>query len=166
MIEIYAGLLQVNGFTVEIVPASTEVQAPQLAVDITPEGMAGMASMSIAIAPGLEDELDEGMSLVQFWTLLPVSAPQVRHTELARVVSRINSIAPLPGFCLEEDRQLLCHRVTTLWVDDPAAQACQLVETVFMVRFMIGTFINVIASVAEGQSAAGAIADFNAGAQH
>jgi hypothetical protein len=162
MIEGYAGILQDNGFTVEMVPASAEVPAPQLAVDATPEGMTEMVRLSIAIAPGLEDELDAGMSLVQFWTLLPVIVPPARHTELARVVSRINAIAPLPGFCLEEDRHLLCHRVTTLWVDDPEAQARQLVETVFMVRFMAGMFIDVLAAVAEGESAAGAMAGFGA----
>jgi hypothetical protein len=141
------------------------VPTPQLAVDVTPEGMTEMVRMSIAVAPGLEDELDEGISLVQFWTLLPVIVPPARHTELARVVSRINAIAPLPGFCLEEDRQLLCHRITTLWVDDPAAQAHQLVETVFMIRFMAGTFMDVLAAVAEGESASGAMADFNTGRQ-
>jgi hypothetical protein len=163
MIEIYAGILKSNGFTLEIVPASAEVPTPQLAVDVTPEGMTEMARMSIAIAPGLEDELDQGMSLVQFWTLLPLPAPPARHAELARIVSRINAIAPLPGFCLEEDRQLLCHRTTTLWTDDPEAQTRQLVETTFMVQAMIAAFHGVIADVAEGESAAAAMASFNAG---
>ncbi len=163
MIEIYAGILKGNGFTVEVVPASAEVPAPQLAVDVTPEGMTQLVRMSIAVAPGLDDILDEGVSLMQFWTLLPVGAPAARHTELARVVSRINAIAPLPGFCLEEDRHLLCHRITTLWTDDPEAQMRQLTETVFMVRFVVGTFIGVIAAVAEGETAASAMTGFNAG---
>lgn len=163
MIEIYAGILKGNGFTVEIVPASAEVPTPQLAIDVTPEGMSALVRLSIAITPGLEDELDEGMSLVQFWTLLPVNAPPARHIELARVVSRINAIAPLPGFCLEEDRQLLCHRHTVLWTDEPQAQMRQLTETTFMVQAMVGTFLGVIAAVAAGHSAAAAMAGFNAG---
>jgi hypothetical protein len=163
MIEVYAGILKGNGFTVEIVPASAEMPTPQLAIDVTPEGMTEMVRMSIAVAPGLESELDEGMSLVQFWTLLPVSAPPTRHAELARVVSRINAIAPLPGFCLEEDRILLCHRHTTLWTDEPEVQLRQLIETVFMIQFMVGTFMDVITAVAEGESAASTMAGFNAG---
>ena len=98
MIEIYAGILKSNGFTVEIVPATDDVPAPQLAVDVTPEGMTQLVSMSIAIAPGLEDELDAGMQLVQFWTLLPVNAAPANHIELARIVSRVNAVAPCPAF--------------------------------------------------------------------
>ena len=86
-----------------------------------------------------------------------------RFVELARVVSRINAISPLPGFCLEEDRQLLCHRHTVLWTDDPEAQMRQLAETVFMIQFVVGTFLDVIAAVAEGDLAASAVAGFNAG---
>lgn len=163
MIEVYAGILKENGFTVEMAPASADVPTPQLEVDVTPDELGAPVRMAIAIAPGLENELDAGMSLVQFWTLLPVNAPPARYAELARIVSRINAIAPLPGFCLEEDRQLLCHRHTVLWASDAETQARQLIETVFMIEFVIGTFIETIADVAGGVSAAAAMAGFNAG---
>lgn len=145
-------LLQAEGFEAAFQTATTEAPVDQLFVLLNLSDDASLA-LEMLYVPGLDEEL-EGTRLLQYFVRLPFEVDGTED-QLSRLLAQVNAIAPLVGFGMKEQERMVYFRhVAVMPRDAGVTEAVVIKETVWLINYLVDTYLGVIGSVASGRQTA------------
>lgn len=153
-LERCAQALEGESFPVALVPAGPATPVDQLSVELEADAQGRVPHIFLGVIPGLEDELDPGISLLQCWTELPFGVDAPCMVEVVDLLLVLNRSVPLPGFSLNATDGSLFHRHVLILGPDEDANVKVVVEAALMLGFLVSRFAGAIEAVATGQQTA------------
>lgn len=142
-------LLSSEKFTASFTPADDNIPLDRLFVALN--GDAGEYLLELVYVPNLENQL-ENVKLLQFFVHLPCEVELSATEEIKNLVLHLNVNTPLMGWGFQEDLELLYFR-HVLVIPDPSGPDTQavIVQTVWLIFYLLETFYPNIASIATGE---------------
>ena len=132
-------------FVVHVVPPAGAVANEQLHIELPNDAAGRTRVLELIFLPHADD-----VHFLQFFVMLPTPVAVDRLNEVARIIARINSTAPLPGFCLLEDISVLCFRCL-MPCPNHSLDTEIVMNTVYLTLYMLDHLGPVVEGVASGQ---------------
>ena len=145
----WEALLAGEGFPTRLVPAGPDAPQDTLLAGVTGDDGTLLYQVELSFIPGMEEQL-EGASLLQCFARVPGDAAPAAEPELARLLLRLNGRIPLVGFGFLEAERMLCFRHVLVLPADPAAADALVVQTAWLVSYLLTLFGASAAAVAAG----------------
>jgi hypothetical protein len=146
--------LSAEGFEVHRIAASEAAPVDQLAVVLDADKQGRERSLWLTPLPGLEADLDEELSLLQFLAPLPFQAGAGSEAEsaaaLATQILQLNNALPLGGFGLRQPGGVILYRAVLLLGPDAAINGRVVGEAVTLIHFLLDQFSDAIEAAARG----------------
>lgn len=149
-LEAFERLLRAQAFPTRLMPGGAEVPYDVLLVGLSDVDGRGEWQLELSFVPGMEAEL-EGVSLLQCFVHLPAEVPPGAENELRRLVVRLNGRLPLVGFGWLDAERMACFRHTALLPGDDAAADEVVLQTAWMIGYLLSVFGAGVQAVAEGR---------------
>lgn len=149
-LEAFERLLRANGFPTRLMPGGEEVPYDVLLAGLSDAAGRTEWQLELSFVPGMEAEL-EGASLLQCFVHLPAKVPPAAEDELRRLVVRLNGRLPLVGFGWLDAERMACFRHTALLPGDDAAADEVVLQTAWMIGYLLSVFGAGVQAVAEGR---------------
>lgn len=142
-------LLRVERFTTSFKPADENIPLEQLFVALN--GDRGEYVLELVYVPHLENQL-ENVKLLQFYVHFPCEIKLSATQDIKNLVLHLNVNTPLMGWGFQEDLELLYfrHVLVIPELSGPDTQAV-IVQTVWLIFYLLETFYPNIASIATGE---------------
>jgi hypothetical protein len=154
LLERCAQALEAERFPVALIAAGPATPVDQLSVELEADAQGRVPRIFLGVIPGLEDELDPGISLLQCWTELPFVAEAPHMVAVVDLLLVLNRSVPLPGFSLNATDGSLFHRHVLILGPDEDANLKVVVEAALMLGFLVSRFAGAIEAVATGRQTA------------
>lgn len=140
-----------EGFPTRLVRAGEEgVPYDVLLAGVAGEGREAPLQMELSFVPGMEEQL-EGASLLQCFVHLPAQVPDAAVPELVRLAALLNTRLPLVGFGYLEAERMACFRHVLMLPRDPAPAEALVVQTTWIVSYLLDVFGGAVEAVAAGE---------------
>jgi hypothetical protein len=136
------------------VPAGSASPIDQLVVALRPDGRGRARQVWLTPLPGLDNELDPGLSLLQFFAELPFEAVARAEAELQHLILLLNNQLPLGGFGRSRPGGPIFFRYVLLLGPDSRGNAKVVLEAVTLVDYVLARFAGTVEAVASGQKSA------------
>ena len=150
MLKEFASLLRADGFDVYAIPASDTAPVDQLAVVLDPDEQGRERSLWLTPLPGLDADLDAGLSLLQFLATLPFQAHAETEAALAMQILQLNNALPLGGFGVRQPEGMIFYRAVLMLGPDPSINGKIVSETITLIGFLLNQFSPPIEAATRG----------------
>jgi hypothetical protein len=141
-------------FPSRLVEATEEVPYDTLLVAVAGEDGEPGWRLELSFLPGMEEQLD-GASLLQCFVQVPAAV--AAEGELLRLLARLNTRLPLVGFAYLEEQRMVCFRHLLMLPADDETSAALVVQTTWMISYLLTLFANPVACVAQGEMLGSAV---------
>jgi hypothetical protein len=150
MLKYFEALLQSLSFETHLIVASETAPMDQLVVLLAPDEKGRERSLWLTPLPHLDQDLEEGLSLLQFFTTLP--AQYVAETEIAleKLILQLNNTLPLGGFGLGQTEGVIYYRYVLMLGPDEATGGKIVGEVVMLINYLLDQFSNPIEDATRG----------------
>ena len=150
MLKNFESLLSANNFDVHLIPASGAAPVDQLVIALAPDEQGRERSLWLTLLPDLEQDLEEGLRMLQFLVKLPFqSNPNTEH-QLASRILQLNNTMPIGGFGLKQPENLILFRYVLMIGPDRDINGRIVIETVTLISFLLDQFSKLIEDAVSG----------------
>ena len=149
-LEAFDRLLRTQAFPTRLMPGGAEVPYDVLLVGLSDAPDGAEWQLELSFVPGMEEDL-EGASLLQCFVAIPAEVPPEAEDALRRLVTRLNGRLPLVGFGWLDAERMACFRHTALLPADDTSATEVVLQTVWMIGYLMSVFGAGVQAVAEGR---------------
>jgi hypothetical protein len=148
MLDHLHSFLRAKGFETHLVQAGESAPMDQIVIRLEADEKGRERSLWLTPLPHLEEDFENGISLLQLLATLPVQSTMETESELARKIIQLNNKLTLGGFGFSQpDGVVFCRHVLVLGPDDSINGAI-VSETIVLMNFLLDQFGNAVEDVA------------------
>jgi hypothetical protein len=141
--------LRSQGIQTYRAPAGSAIE--QLGISLAADRQQRARQLWITPLPGLEEQLAEGLSLLQFLVELPFKSVQPAEADLAGLLLALNNLLPLGAFGWRQADEVILYRCVLVLGPDATSNSQVALETVLLTSYLVDQFSGLIESVALGR---------------
>jgi hypothetical protein len=151
-LRFFAEALGNQGFVSALVDPTAEMPDAVLLVALEDEALAARRwQLELSFIPGMEEQL-EGLSLLQCFVGFPHELPETAVAATVRAATVLNRKLPLVGFGVLDQPRIACYRHTLLLPSEAAAASPLVVQTTWLIDYLLKMFGQTMLAVASGQA--------------
>lgn len=140
MLKHFEKVLQQENFETRWVAASQGAPMDQLVVALPPDQKSRARSLWLTPLPELEEELGEGISLLQFFAELPFHSRAETQSELGRLILELNNSLPVGSFGLRQPEGVIFYRHVLMLGPDQTTGGKLVTEIVLLINFLLDQY--------------------------
>lgn len=149
-LERFGSDLAAEGFPARLAAATAEIPYDTLLVALGGEEGEPGWQLELSFVPGMEAQL-AGAALLQCFVHIPAAV--AAEGELLRLIARLNTRLPLVGLGYLDAPRMVCFRHLLMLPADDAASAGLVVQTTWMISYLLSLLATAVARVAAGEIA-------------
>jgi hypothetical protein len=147
MLKHFEKVLQEEDFETHWVAASQAAPMDQLVVMLPPDKKSRARSLWLTPLPELEEDLEEGISLLQFFATLPFQSRAETQSELERLILQLNNSLPVGSFGLRQPEGVIFYRYVLMLGPDQTVNGKVVTEIALLINFLLDQYSDSIEAV-------------------